>query len=111
MAFGSMSDQNSLAPETVVSGPVWNMQPTIDYVLKTVGAGAYTAQDPKDFSMMGKGGAELAPLHDFEKSIDPKIWDMVSKREQDIKDGLFRVDINENTPENAVLEPEATPAS
>ncbi len=111
LAFGSMSDQNSLAPDTVVSGPVWNMEPTIEYVLKAVGAGAYTAQDLKDFSMMGKGGAELAPLHDFEKTIDAKVWDMVSKREQDIKDGLFRVDINENTPENAVLVPEATPSS
>ncbi len=110
LAFGSMSDQNSLAPDTVVSGPVWNMEPTIEYVIKAVGAGAYTAQDLKDFSMMGKGGAELAPLHDFEKTIDAKIWDMVTKREQEIKDGLFRVDINENTPENAVV-PEAAPAS
>ncbi len=110
LAFGSMSDQNELAPDTVVSGPVWNMEPTIEYVLKAVGAGAYTAQDLKDFSMMGKGGAELAPLHSFEKTIDAKVWDMVSKREQDIKDGLFRVDINENTPENAVV-PESTPAS
>ena len=107
LAFGSMSDQNSLAPDTVVSGPVWNMDPTIGYVLKEVAAGAYTAQDLKDFSMMGKGGAELAPLHDFEKSIDPKILDMVTKREQDIKAGLFRVDINENTPENAVVPPAA----
>ncbi len=111
LAFGSMSDQNELAPDTVVSGPVWNMQPTIDYVLKEVGAGAYTAQDLKDFSMMGKGGAELAPLHGFEKTIDAKILEMVTKSEQDIKDGLFRVDINENTPENAVEIPEATPAA
>jgi basic membrane protein A len=108
LAFGSMSDQNSLAPDTVVSGPVWNMDPTISYVLKEVAAGAYTAQDLKDFSMMGKGGAELAPLHDFEKSIDVKILEMVTKREQDIKDGLFRVDINENTPENAVVPPAAS---
>lgn len=103
LAFGSMSDQNALAPETVVSGPVWNMEPTIEYVLKAVAAGVYTSQDLKDFSMMGKGGAELAPLYTFEKSIDAKILEMVTKREQDIKDGLFRVDINENTPENAVV--------
>ncbi len=103
LAFGSMSDQSELAPETVVSGPVWNMDPTIEYVLKAVAAGAYTAQDLKDFSMMGKGGAELAPLHDFEKSIDTKILELVTKREQDIKDGLFRVDINENTPADAVV--------
>src|SRR5215208_3799309 len=34
LAFGSMSDQNELAPDTVVSGPVWNMKPTIEYILK-----------------------------------------------------------------------------
>jgi basic membrane lipoprotein Med (substrate-binding protein (PBP1-ABC) superfamily) len=28
-AFGNMSDQNSLAPDYVVSGPVWNMDPTV----------------------------------------------------------------------------------
>ena len=32
---------------------------------------------------------------------------MVMKREKDIQDGLFRVDINEQSPSNAV---EATPA-
>ena len=29
-AFGNMSDQNSLAPDLVVTGPVWNMEPTVD---------------------------------------------------------------------------------
>jgi basic membrane lipoprotein Med (substrate-binding protein (PBP1-ABC) superfamily) len=105
LAFGNMSDQNELAPDTVVSGPVWNMDPTVQYVLKQVAGGTYTAQDLKDFSMMGKGGAALAPLHDFEKTIDPKIIEMVQKREKEIQDGLFRVDINEETPTNAVIPP------
>jgi basic membrane protein A len=110
MAFGSMSDQNELAPETVVTGPVWDMGPTVDYVIKQVAGGTYTAQDLKDFSMMGKGGASLAPLHDFEKTLDPDVLKMVQDREQEIKDGLFRVDIDENAPADAVI-PEATPAS
>jgi basic membrane lipoprotein Med (substrate-binding protein (PBP1-ABC) superfamily) len=107
LAFGSMSDQNELAPETVVTGPVWDMGPTVEYVIKQVAGGTYTAQDLKDFSMMGKGGASLAPLHDFEESIDADILQMVQDREQEIKDGLFRVDIDENVPNDAVI-PEAT---
>src|SRR5687767_13334099 len=91
LAFGSMSDQNELAPETVVTGPVWNMTPTVEYVIAQVAGETYTAQDLKDFSMMGKGGASLAPLYDFEESIDAEILDMVKAREQEILDGLFRV--------------------
>src|SRR3990172_6587966 len=33
-AFGNMSDQKDLAPQNVVSGPVWNMEPTVDHVLR-----------------------------------------------------------------------------
>ena len=36
VAFGNMSDQNALAPDTIVSGPVWHMQPTVNYVLTQV---------------------------------------------------------------------------
>jgi basic membrane protein A and related proteins len=101
LAFGSMSDQSELAPETVVTGPVWNMEPTVNYVIAQVAGGTYTAQDLKDFSMMAKGGASLAPLHDFEQSLDPEVWEMVQTREQEIMDGLFRVNINEEPPANA----------
>lgn len=110
LAFGNMSDQNELASNTVVTGPVWDMGPTVDYVLKQVQAEVYTAQDLKDFSMMADGGALLAPFHGFEKTLDPALIKMVQQREQDIKDGLFRVDINEATPEGSVM-PESTPNS
>lgn len=107
LAFGNMSDQNSLAPETVVTGPVWNMTPTVEYIIKQVAGGTYTSQDLKDFSMVGKGGASLAPLYGFAETIDPAVLEMVITREQEIVDGLFRVDINEDTPTDAVV-PEAS---
>ncbi len=66
VAFGNMSDQNALAPDTIVSGPVWHMEPTVNYVLTQVAAGVFTAQDLKDFSSMVKGGASLAPFHGFD---------------------------------------------
>ncbi len=110
LAFGNMSDQNELAPETVVTGPVWDMGPTVDFVIKQVQAGAYTDLDLKDFSMMGQGGASLAPLHGFEKTLDPEILKGLTDLEAQIKDGLFRVDINEGTPANSVTI-ESTPES
>jgi basic membrane protein A and related proteins len=100
LAFGNMSDQNSLAPETVITGPVWNMEPTVQYIIKQVAGGTYTAQDLKDFSMMAKGGASLAPLYSFEASLPADLVELVKQRESEIMSGLFRVPIDENTPSN-----------
>lgn len=96
--FGNMSDQNSLAPNFVVSGPVWDMTPTVDYVLKEIASGTFTAQDLKDFSMVAKGGASLAPFHGLESKIPADLLKKVQDREQQIKSGLFRVDIAEAAP-------------
>ena len=49
-------------------------------------------------SMMGKGGATLAPFHDFEETLDPDLVEMVMTRQQEILDGLFRVPIDEEPP-------------
>lgn len=97
-AFGNMSDQNELGPENVLSSPVWNMTPTVEYVVSQVVGGTFTSQDLKDFSMMGKGGASLADYHGLESQIPADILALVKQRQQEILDGLFRVDIDEATP-------------
>lgn len=97
--FGNMSDQSALAPDYVVSGPVWNMQPTVDYIINQVKGGTYTAQDLKDFSMVAKGGASLAPINMKVKcGLTQELVDKVKAKEEAIKSGLFRVDINEAQP-------------
>jgi basic membrane protein A len=96
--FGNMVDQNSLAPTLVVSGPVWNMGPTVDYVLNEVKAGNYTAQDLKDFSMAAKGGASLAPFHGLDAKVPADVMKKVNDAKTSIETGAFRVDINENEP-------------
>lgn len=100
-AFGNMSDQNELAPEYVISGPVWDMGPTVEYVIKQVNADSWTAQDLKDFSMVGKGGASLAPYHGLDSVVPADVLALVEQRQQEIKDGLFRVNIAEETPAGA----------
>jgi basic membrane protein A and related proteins len=97
-AFGNMSDQNSLATDLVVSSPVWNMDPTVEYVVGQVAGGTYTAQDLKDFSMFAKGGSTLAPFHDTESKIPADLLKKVQDKEDQIKKGLFRVDIAEAQP-------------
>ena len=100
VAFSNMSDQSSLAPDTVITGPVWDMWPTVSDAIKLVQAGVYTAQDFGNFSTMAKGGSYLAPLHDWDKKLPGDVKDMVAKRTQDIMDGNFRVDVNEAVPQS-----------
>jgi basic membrane lipoprotein Med (substrate-binding protein (PBP1-ABC) superfamily) len=98
-AFGNMSDQKDLAPEYVVSGPVWHMEPTVDYIINQVAGGTYTAQDLKDFSMVAKGGSTLAPINTgVMGGIPQELIDQVKAKEEEIKSGLFRVDIDEAPP-------------
>lgn len=97
-AFGNMSDQNELAPDLVVSSAVWNMEPTVEYLIRQVEAGTFTAQDLKDFSMIGKGGASLAPFHTTESKLPPELVNKVNTRLEEIKKGSFRVDIDEAPP-------------
>ncbi|GIV65324.1 MAG: ABC transporter substrate-binding protein [Bellilinea sp.] len=98
LAFGNMSDQYELGPDHVLTGPVWNMTPTVEYVIKQVEAGTFTAQDLKDFSMVAKGGAYLAPFHGMESKIPENILSLVKQRDEEIRNGLFRVDIKEEPP-------------
>jgi basic membrane protein A len=98
-SFGNMSDQNSQAPDLVLTGPVWNMDPTVEFVIKQVAAGAWTAQDLKDFSMMGKGGATLADFHGLDSKIPAETLKLVQDTLKQIQQGLFRVDIDEAQPQ------------
>jgi basic membrane protein A len=104
VAIGNMSDQQSLAPEHVATSVTWNMAPTVEYVIDQVMAGSYTAQDLKDFSMVGKGGAALAPINaDVPGGIPDELAELVAVREAEIKAGTFRVDINEATPPGSTI--------
>jgi basic membrane lipoprotein Med (substrate-binding protein (PBP1-ABC) superfamily) len=96
--FGNMSDQNALAPNLVVTSAVWNMDPTVEFLVKQVAAGTFTAMDLKDFSMIGKGGASLAPFHDTESLLPADLVAAVKAKEEEIINGAFRVDVNESQP-------------
>ena len=104
VAIGNMSDQESLAPEHVVTSVTWNMAPTVKYVIDQVLAGSYTAQDLKDFSMVAKGGAALAEINaEVVGGVPAEIVEQVEAREAEIQAGTFRVDINEAQPPGSVI--------
>lgn len=97
-AIGMMSDQSELAPDLVLTSVEWNWSPSIEYLVKTVAAGAYTAQDLKDFSMWAKGGALLAPYHNTESKIPDDLKAKITAKADAIKNGEFRVNINDAEP-------------
>jgi basic membrane lipoprotein Med (substrate-binding protein (PBP1-ABC) superfamily) len=97
-AFGNMSDQNALAPNVVISGPVWDMYPTIKFAIEMVQKKAWVSMDLGEWSMMGKGGARLAPFHSFEKTLPADVIKEVQVLEQKIMNGTFRVPVDEQKP-------------
>lgn len=50
--------------------------------------------------MMAKGGAKLAPYHNWETKLPQEIKDLVEKKKQEILSGMFRVDVNEGVPKS-----------
>jgi len=100
LAISNMSDQSSLGPDTVITGPVWDMWPTIKHVVTLVKAGVPTAQDFGGFSYMGKGGSYLAPYHNWDSKLPASVKAMVEKRKAEMLDGTFRTDIDESAPKS-----------
>jgi basic membrane protein A and related proteins len=98
LAISNMSDQSELGPDTVITGPVWDMYPTVEQAIKVVKAGVFTAQDYGDFSRMAKGGSYLAPYHKFDKALPADVKKMVEDKKAEILNGNFRVDVDEATP-------------
>lgn len=111
LSIGNMSDQQALGPTSVVTSVTWNMTPTVQYVVGQVKGGTYTAQDLKDFSMFGKGGAALAPINaGVTGGVPQDLIDQVTAKEEEIRSGLFRVDINESAPAGSTtVTPSAAP--
>jgi basic membrane lipoprotein Med (substrate-binding protein (PBP1-ABC) superfamily) len=100
LAISNMSDQAELGPDTVITGPVWDMWPTVEHVITLVKADVFTAQDFGGFSFMGKGGSYLAPYHAWEEKLPADIKELVATRTEEILAGTFRVEIDESVPED-----------
>ena len=98
LAFGNMSDQNALAPDVVITGPVWDMYPTIKFCIEMVKKKAWVSMDLGEWSMMAKGGSRLAPFHSFEKKLPSAVIQQVRDIEKKILNGTFRVPVDEQPP-------------
>lgn len=98
--FGNVLDQSELAPDSVITGPIWNMWPTVQYVVESVKNKSFTAVDLKDWSMMTKGGAYLAPYHNWDTKLAQDVKNLIENKKNEIMQGLYRVVVDENTPKS-----------
>jgi len=94
-AFGNMIDQNALAPDVVITGPVWDMTPTIEYCITEVQNKTWKALDLRKYSMMTMNGASLAPFHNFAKTLPASLIREVRDLEARIRSGELVIPIIE----------------
>ena len=98
LAFGNLVDQFEEAPECVITGPVWNMTPLADYIVKKASAGVVDAEDLLDFSTLARGGAALAPFHGWEAKLPPDVLELLREKDRALKAGQMQVEPNAATP-------------
>ena len=97
-AFGNLVDQFAEAPECVITGPVWNMTPLADYIVKKASLGVVHAEDLQDFSTLARGGAALAPFHGWETKLPPETLEILREKDRALKAGLMTLEQNAATP-------------
>jgi basic membrane lipoprotein Med (substrate-binding protein (PBP1-ABC) superfamily) len=86
--------------DVVVTSALWHMEPAIGHAIERVKDKTFAAEDYKEWTMMAKGGASLAPFYEFEAKIDKEILAEVEKKGAAIKEGTFIVEINDDEPKS-----------
>lgn len=103
LAIGSMADQQSQAPEAVMTSILWDMGPTVRAVLQQVEDGTYEAANLKDYSFLKNGGSSLAEINTGVKGgVPQEIVDKVLARLEEMKSGSFTTPVDENTPKGSI---------
>jgi len=102
LAFGNVNDMNKEenGKDVVVTSALWHMESAINYAIDQVKKGTFKAENYKDWTMMAKGGASLAPYHEFEGKIDDMIKAKVAETGAAIMNGTFTVKINDEQPKS-----------
>ncbi len=96
-AIGNVIDTSADYPGTILASAIWHMEATIDKAVSNVAAGNFEAADYGQYSFMAFNGGSLI----LDESLVPSdIATAVKAKEQEIMDGLFRVNVNDARPES-----------
>lgn len=94
-AIGNVIDTSGDYPGTILASALWHMEATIDKAIANVAGGTFEAADYGQYSFMAYGGGSLAM---DEGLVSADTVAAVRAREAEIKDGLFRVNVNDARP-------------
>ena len=94
-AVGNVIDTSGDYPGTIMASAIWHFEATIDKAVSRVQDGTFEASDYGQYSFMGYGGGSLVV---DESLISPEVLAKVRERENEIMDGMFRVNVNDARP-------------
>ncbi|OJJ10371.1 BMP family ABC transporter substrate-binding protein [Alphaproteobacteria bacterium AO1-B] len=99
LAIGNVIDTSADYPGTILSSALWHMEPTIDRALEQVKSGTFEPADFGRYSFMSYGGGSFI----VDESLAPADSVAAAKeKEQEILDGLFRVNVNDSEPKSTM---------
>ena len=100
IAFGNVNDMNKEenGTDVVVTSALWDMNAAISNAIQEVKEGRFEAADYKEWTMMQKGGASLAPYYEFEDRIPAEAKARVEEVKAAILDGSYVVEIIDDEP-------------
>ncbi|TYC66099.1 BMP family ABC transporter substrate-binding protein [Stappia sp. BW2] len=99
LAIGNVIDTAGDYPGTILSSALWHMEPTIDKAIEMVASGTFEPADFGPYSFMSYGGGSFV----VDESLAPADAVAAAKaKEQEILDGLFRVNVNDSEPKSTM---------
>ena len=103
LAFGNVNDMNveEKGEGVVVTSALWNMDNAIAHAIKRVKEKTFKGEDYRDWTMMAKGGAMLAPYHDMEAIVPDDLKAEVNAKSAAILAGEFTVEIVDSKPKSS----------
>ncbi len=99
LAIGNVIDTAADYPGTILSSALWHMEPTIDRAIAAVAAGSFEPADYGPYSFMGYGGGSFVVDESLASSESVAA---AKAKEQEIMDGLFRVNVNDSEPKSTM---------
>ena len=87
--------------EYVLASVVWNIAPTIDYLISQVASGIFSPSDVKSLSFSTDRGVSVTWLDT--KTVDSEVVKKVADQLLEIRSGAFKVEISDKQPAKLIL--------
>jgi basic membrane protein A len=102
IAFGNVNDMNKEenGKDVVVTSAMWHMEEAIAHAINRVKQGTFIAEDYREWTMMAKGGASLAPYYEFDEKIPAAAKAKVEEAKKQILAGSMTVKVNDEEPKS-----------